>query len=265
MDLIWGFVFELFCFVILSILSLCWFLFQFYRFRETIFKYPSSVCCLSQFYFIFLSKWLFSVSLNLHFFATFFCLNKKECQWVPRYLVLTPETCTCVFCGLNLAYRIYTTVAERTSYFCLARKLIWPLWSSHVFIQWVWLILFSPDHFPGQHKNGVSPSNYFFLKTFRAGRAYFPTAPSITTECVGEWSFQIIEQSIFSYQVDQPTFTSRRPHNRDEKPNSRRDLLSTAMRPTPTKAYATSSVSPHRVFLTRRSFQARSLGCDFVR
>ena len=48
-------------------------------------------------------------------------------------------------------------VAERTSYFCLVRKLIWPLWSSYIFTQWGWLILFSPDHFPGQHENGESP------------------------------------------------------------------------------------------------------------
>ena len=31
---------------------------------------------------------------------------------------------------------IYIIVAERTSYFCLARKLIWRLWSSHIFTQW---------------------------------------------------------------------------------------------------------------------------------
>ena len=31
-------------------------------------------------------------------------------------------------------------VAERNSYFCLARKLIWPLGSTHIFPQWGWLI-----------------------------------------------------------------------------------------------------------------------------
>ena len=55
--------------------------------------------------------------------------------------------------------RRYSPVAERTSYFCLARKLIWPLGSTHIFTQWGWLILFSPDHFPGQHKNGENPPN----------------------------------------------------------------------------------------------------------
>ena len=73
-------------------------------------------------------------------------------------------------------------VAERTSYFCLARKLIWPLWSSHIFTPWGWLILFSPDYFPGQHKNGESPPNYLFLTTFRAGRTYFLSAPFIAAE-----------------------------------------------------------------------------------
>ena len=29
-------------------------------------------------------------------------------------------------------------VAERTLYFCLARKLIWPLWAMHIFTQWGW-------------------------------------------------------------------------------------------------------------------------------
>ena len=64
----------------------------------------------------------------------------------------------------------------------LARKLIWPLWSSHIFTQWGWLILFSPDHFPGQHKNGKSRPNYLFLKTFRAGRTYFLSTPFIAAE-----------------------------------------------------------------------------------
>ena len=73
-------------------------------------------------------------------------------------------------------------VAERTSYICLARKLIWPLWSSHIFIQWRWLILFSLDHFPGQHKNGESPPNYPFLRTFRAGQTYFLSVPFIAAE-----------------------------------------------------------------------------------
>ena len=39
-----------------------------------------------------------------------------------------------------------------------------------------WLIqfsLFSPNHFPWQHKNGENPPNYLFFRTFRAGRMYF--------------------------------------------------------------------------------------------
>ena len=84
------------------------------------------------------------------------------------------------FC-LNFWIIMIIYVAERTSYFCLVRKLIWPLWSSHVFTQWGWLI-FSPDHFPGQHKNGESPPNYLFLRTFWAGRTYFLSAPFIAAE-----------------------------------------------------------------------------------
>ena len=73
-------------------------------------------------------------------------------------------------------------VAERTPYFCLARKLIWLLWSSHICTQLGWLILFSPGHFLRQHKNGKSPLNYHFLRTFRAGRTYFLSAPFIAAE-----------------------------------------------------------------------------------
>ena len=73
-------------------------------------------------------------------------------------------------------------VAERISYFCLARELIWPLWSSHIFTQWWWLILFSPEYFPGRHKNGESPPNYLFLRTFRTGRTYFLPALHIAAE-----------------------------------------------------------------------------------
>ena len=75
-----------------------------------------------------------------------------------------------------------TYVAERTSYFCLAHKLILPLWLSHIFTQWVWLILFSLDHFPGQHKDGESLPNFLFLRTFQAGRTYFLSAPFIAAE-----------------------------------------------------------------------------------
>ena len=74
------------------------------------------------------------------------------------------------------------TVAERTTYFCLARKLIWLFWSSYIFTQWGWLIQFSPDHFPGQHKNGENPPNYFFLRTFQARQTYFLSDRFITAE-----------------------------------------------------------------------------------
>ena len=91
-------------------------------------------------------------------------------------------------------------VAERSSYFCLARKLIGPLWSSHIFTQWGWLILFSPDHFPGQHKNGESPPNYHFLRTCRVGRTYFLSAPFIAAES------QYHEESRLIYGPFESTF-----------------------------------------------------------
>ena len=85
-------------------------------------------------------------------------------------------------CGTTLDSSIKATVAERSSYVCKARKLIWPLWLSHIFTQWGWLILFSPDHFPWQHKNGESPPNYLFLRTFWEGHTYFLCAPFIAAE-----------------------------------------------------------------------------------
>ena len=54
------------------------------------------------------------------------------------------------------------TVAERISYFCLARNLIRPLGSTHNFTQSGWLILFNPDHLSGQHKLGKSAKQLFF-------------------------------------------------------------------------------------------------------
>ena len=101
--------------------------------------------------------------------------------------------------GLNS----FTFVAERTSYFCLARKLIWLLWSSHTFTQWGWLIEFSPDHFPGQHKNGESPPNYLFLRTFRAGRTYFLSAPFIAVESQQHEESRLIYGPFESTLLDQ--------------------------------------------------------------
>ena len=37
------------------------------------------------------------------------------------------------------------SIAERTSNFCLVRKLTWPLVSSDIFTQWGWLIPFCPE------------------------------------------------------------------------------------------------------------------------
>ena len=60
------------------------------------------------------------------------------------------------------------------------RKLICPLRSTHIFIQWGWLILFSPDHFSGQHQIEEIPPNTLFLRTFRIGQTYLLSAPFIT-------------------------------------------------------------------------------------
>ena len=111
-------------------------------------------------------------------------------------------------------------VAERTSYFCLARKSIWPLWSSHIFTQWGWLILFSPDHFPGQHKNGESLPNYLFLRTFREGRTYFLSAPFIAAVAQHHEETFLINGTLESTLLDQgftveQELDARNPSHRD--------------------------------------------------
>ena len=45
----------------------------------------------------------------------------------------------------------------------MARNLIWPLGSTHVFIQSGWLILFNPDHLSRQHKLGKASKHFFSL------------------------------------------------------------------------------------------------------
>ena len=94
-------------------------------------------------------------------------------------------------------------VAEWTSYFCLARKLIWPLWSSHIFTQWGWLILLSPDDFPEKHKNGESPPNYLFLRTLPAGRTYFLSTPFIAAESQHHEESRLIYGPFESTLLDQ--------------------------------------------------------------
>ena len=59
------------------------------------------------------------------------------------------------------------------------RKLIWPLWLTHIFTQWGWLILFIPDHFSRQHQIGESPPNYLFLRIFPTGQTYLLSTPFI--------------------------------------------------------------------------------------
>ena len=97
---------------------------------------------------------------------------------------------------------IQKLVAERTSYFCLAHKLIWPLWSSHIFTQWGWLILFSLDHFSGQDKNGENLPNTLFLSTF-SNRTDVFTAPFIAAEAQHHEESHLIYGPLESILLDQ--------------------------------------------------------------
>ena len=75
-------------------------------------------------------------------------------------------------------------VAERISYFCLARNLILPLGSTHNFTQSGWLILFIPDNLSGQHKLGKSAKHQTFSEMLRSGQTsyclLFNSSSSIT-------------------------------------------------------------------------------------
>ena len=87
-------------------------------------------------------------------------------------------------------------VAEKTSYFCLARKLIWPLGSTHIFTQWGWPILFSPDHFSGQHQNFENPPKYLFLRTF-SNRAAVITVRSLHSSSIRKSIYFMYLLSLF--------------------------------------------------------------------
>ena len=83
-----------------------------------------------------------------------------KCKLSSKKKVLTVET--------TILWWQWQTVIEGISYFCLARNLIRPLESAHNFTQSGWLILFIPDHFPGQQKLW-KPSNtlHFHRTSFR--------------------------------------------------------------------------------------------------
>ena len=100
-------------------------------------------------------------------------------------------------------------VAERTSYFCLAHKLIWPLWSSHIFTQWGWFIQFSPNHFSWQHKNGENPPNTLFLRIFLTGQTHFLSSPSRSTTPCGKPS-NLWTSWIYSLRPRVPSWTQIR-------------------------------------------------------
>ena len=65
--------------------------------------------------------------------------NKSEFSSVNDQMdydiVITNFEEYCILRYKFLTSRQDEAVAERTSYFCLAHKLIWPLWSSHIFTQ----------------------------------------------------------------------------------------------------------------------------------
>ena len=122
---------------------------------------------------ILISLWLWLYYCWLHLLTFFGCVSEAPCcleLWVTRWK------------ELRVRERLATEnpVAERTSYFCLARKLIWPLWSSHIFTQWGWLILFSQTIFPDNIKMVKAYQTFSSLDSFeKDGRL---SAPCIEAE-----------------------------------------------------------------------------------
>ena len=77
---------------------------------------------------------------------------------------------------------IVKVVAERTSYFCLARNLIWPLGSPHIFAQSGLIILFSLDHLSEQHqKLGKVAKTFSFSSELFSKDRRLTVCYSITT------------------------------------------------------------------------------------
>ena len=64
-------------------------------------------------------------------------------------------------------------VAERISYFCLARNLIQPLGSTHNFTQSGWLIQFNPDHLSGKQKLGKQSNTFSFSELLSSGQTSY--------------------------------------------------------------------------------------------
>ena len=62
----------------------------------------------------------------------------------------------------------YGFVAERISHFCLARNLIRPLDSTHIFNQSGWFVLIHLDYLSGQHKLGKSTKHFLFVELLRS-------------------------------------------------------------------------------------------------
>ena len=58
-------------------------------------------------------------------------------------------------------------------------------------------------NFPGQHKNGESPPNFLFLRTFRAGQTYFLSDPFIAAESQHHEESRLIYGPIESNLLDQ--------------------------------------------------------------
>ena len=101
------------------------------------------------------------------------------------YISNVPSQIFFITLVLFVSNQLHYFVAERTSYFCLAQKFIWPLWSSYIFTQGRWLILFCPDHFfPGNIKMTKDRQTFSSSESLeRDGRLSLRSLPSsrITT------------------------------------------------------------------------------------
>ena len=94
-------------------------------------------------------------------------------------------------------------VAERISYFCLARNLIRLIGSMHISTQSGWLILFYPDHLSGQHKLRKPPNTFSLPQNFFVQDRRLTVCSSIAAAAHHHEESRVIYGPLASILLDQ--------------------------------------------------------------
>ena len=112
-----------------------------------------------------------------------------------------------VFCWISCLTRQLpdASVAERISYFSLARNLIRPFGSTHIFTQSGWLILFIPDHLSGQHQIGESRQTLFLILRISSFNSSSSSSSSSITPPPGKPS-NLLTPCVYSLRPSVPSW-----------------------------------------------------------